>query len=63
MPGLQGKILEINPDLLMPYRPITLSLENINSHGIGNTVIRFHNFCFNEMGFLIHDTAANFEIS
>ena len=51
---LQGKIIEtLNIKL---YRPINVQLGKINKHmGLVNTT--YYNFCFNEMGFLTHDTA------
>ena len=60
MPQLQGKILVVKNDKLKLYRPITVELDSINKHGFGNACFRYHYFCFNEMGFLIHDTAHHY---
>ena len=57
MPMVKGKIFDVPLDLCNIYRPVEVMLANINSFDIGTASVHYYNFCFNEMGFLTHDTA------
>ena len=58
IPTLQGKTLEIDRAKVSIYRTFDFKLKNINKFGIGTTVVSYHNFCFNSVGFMTHDTVA-----
>ena len=59
MPVLQGQILSVLPEKVRSFRPVKIRLDNIDISNIGMASITYYNFCFNDMGFLTHDTAMN----
>ena len=57
IPVVKGNIVNIPLDLCEMYTPIGIMLTNIIKFYIGTAAVGPYNFCFNEMGFLTHDTA------
>ena len=57
MPTIQGKLVLIPKSKISIYRPCDIKLKNINKFGVGLSIVSYHNFCFNSVGFMTHDTA------
>jgi len=57
---LQGRTITIDKEMLSSYRPFVLKFINQSKKSsIGTVQIHYHNFCFNSLGYLTHDTAQN----
>lgn len=61
MPSLKGNVVTISLDKCKMYRPIEIMLTGINNFDIGTASVAYYNFCFNQMGFLTHDTAISID--
>lgn len=56
-PVIQGRILKIEHDKIAFEKLVSMSLKKIDEDNIGVLTIAFRNACFNNLGFLTHDTA------
>ena len=57
LPLVQGRITNIPRDIVAVQMPLSMFLNKIDGDDIGLLTIGFRNACFNNLGFLTHDTA------
>lgn len=55
-PIVQGKIVELDANVIDSHEFVSIVLNKINDQNIGNLKIVYRNACFNSLGFLTHDT-------
>ena len=60
-PTIKGNIVCVSLDICEMYRPVEVQLTGINKFEIGTASVAYYNFCFNEMGFMTHDTAISID--
>ena len=60
-PTIKGHIVSVSLDTCEMYRPVEIMLTGINKFEIGTASVAYYNFCFNEMGFMTHDTAISID--